>query len=169
MEYRIINKSGFRVVGKITRVSMQGGENFRKIPQFWMECSHDGTVAKLSALSAQSRTIGDATLGICMDFAPDMSEFTYMIAAEQVGHDIPSGMVAKPIPESAWAVFTVIGELPNSIQDTWGRIHSEFFPAGRYEHAAAPDIEVYPSGDPTSSDYRCEVWIPVVEKLMQQM
>lgn len=44
------------------------------------------------------------------------------------------------------------------------KIYQEWIPATGYEHAEAPELEVYPEGNTLSEDYRCEVWIPVVKK-----
>ncbi|WP_411764328.1 GyrI-like domain-containing protein [Bacillus atrophaeus] len=55
--------------------------------------------------------------------------------------------------------------LPGSVQQTWDRIFSEWFPSTGYEHAEAPELEAYPaSGDIHASDHRTEIWIPVVKK-----
>ena len=54
--------------------------------------------------------------------------------------------------------------MPEAIQNVWQRIYSEFLPQGIYSHAGTPDLEVYFEGDNSASDYRCEVWIPVVKK-----
>lgn len=50
------------------------------------------------------------------------------------------------------------------IQQVTERIFQEWLPATGYEHAEAPELEVYPGGDTRADDYRCEVWIPVVKK-----
>ncbi|KAB8138124.1 AraC family transcriptional regulator, partial [Gracilibacillus oryzae] len=54
--------------------------------------------------------------------------------------------------------------MPDAIQNVWKRIFSEWFPSTGYEHADAPELEVYYPGDPASADYRSEVWIPVIDK-----
>jgi AraC family transcriptional regulator len=54
--------------------------------------------------------------------------------------------------------------MPGAIQKVWERIFQEWFPATGYEHAEAPELEVYPDGNTAAEDYRCEVWIPVVKK-----
>ncbi|MHA7767717.1 AraC family transcriptional regulator [Bacillus atrophaeus] len=55
--------------------------------------------------------------------------------------------------------------LPGAVQQTWDRIFSEWFPSTGYEHAEAPELEVYPaSRDIHASDQRTEIWIPVVKK-----
>ncbi len=163
MGHRIVNKSSFRVVGKAIRVAAKDGENLRRIPQFWDECLTDGTHDLLLAQAGNGGTLGPVTLGICADFAANMEEFTYMIAAEATGNTVPDGLVDREIPASTWAVFEAKGAMPEAIQNVWGTIWGEFFPAGEYKHGDAPDLEVYPPGDPTSEDYRSEVWVPVVK------
>jgi AraC family transcriptional regulator len=73
-------------------------------------------------------------------------------------------IVEKEIPASTWAVFESIGPMPGAIQKVWKRIFSEWFPATGYEHADAPELEVYLPGDPSDSNYKCEVWIPIINK-----
>lgn len=163
MDYRIVDKPAFGVAGKALRVSTKDGENMRRIPQLWDECHADGSLARLRALAADRTAPGDVILGICMDFAADMKEFTYMIAAEAGGEGVPEGMVEKAVPALTYAVFEVSGPMPEAIQTVWGRIRSEFFPSGEYVHAVGPDIEVYPPGDPEQPGYRSEVWVPVVK------
>lgn len=162
MDYRIVEKPAFRVVGKALRVSTKDGENLRRIPQFWEECHRDGSHEQLAALAAQGRALGDVTLGICTDFAPNMEEFTYLIAAEGPQGAVPDGLVEKTIPATTWAVFEATGPMPDAIQTVWGRIWSEFFPAKQFQHGDGPDLELYPRGDATQPEYRSEVWIPVV-------
>src|SRR3569833_2026281 len=97
MDYKIIEKPAFKVVGKAMRVGTKDGENQRLIPQFWQESAQDGAVGKLSDLAEQDGILGDVILGICKDFAPDMSAFTYMIAAEAPPEGAPAGMVETAI------------------------------------------------------------------------
>ncbi|MCD1260148.1 AraC family transcriptional regulator [Paenibacillus athensensis] len=159
MDYRIVDKEAFPVVGRGLTVTCQDGDNLRRIPLFWQECGSDGTVAKLGALSANG-----LLLGLCLDMQPGRDDFTYMIAAEP-GQDSPvDGYETRQVPASTWAVFTARGALPHSIQDLMPRIFQEWFPATGYEHSGAPEMEVYPQGDTTAEDYECEIWIPVVKK-----
>jgi AraC family transcriptional regulator len=51
--------------------------------------------------------------------------------------------------------------MPASIQEVETRIYSEWLPATGYQIAEAPELEVYPVGDVSAPDYKCEVWIPV--------
>lgn len=158
MEYTIVKKEAFKLVGKKRSVSTIDGENFKLIPAFWDECHQNGFVDKLC--SAQGPL---GTLGVCMDFTEDMKEFTYFIGIEKPDQDM-EGVEEVTISEATWAVFESIGPMPDAIQKVWGRIYSEFFPATNYEHAPGPELEVYFDGNPDDPSYRTEIWIPVIQK-----
>ncbi|RSK29299.1 AraC family transcriptional regulator [Bacillus sp. HMF5848] len=159
MNYRIVEKDAFEVIGKTMRVSTVNGENFKRIPEFWQTCNSDGAS---EGLMQDASDLG--MLGICMEFEMEQESFTYMIAVEKNNGLHSDNFVVKKIPSATWAVFEVIGPMPHAIQAVWKRIYGEWFPSTNYEHANAPEIEVYPSGDPTSENYKTEIWIPVVKK-----
>jgi AraC family transcriptional regulator len=126
---------------------------------------HDGTFQQLNSIADEGRLFPKALLGVCKDFESDMSAFTYMIAAEDTGLAETEGMEKFDVPPSTWAVFDSVGPLPGSIQTVWQHITSNFFSSEPYAHAPAPDIEVYLDGNTQATNYHCEVWIPVIEKL----
>jgi len=160
MDYRMVDREAFDIVGKVLSVSCKDGENLRRIPQFWAECDADGTVARLVSIAED-----DELLGVCMDMQPSQEEFKYMIACRGgAAGDLPDGWERRTVPASTWAVFTSVGPMPNAIQDLFARIFQEWFPATGYEHTGAPEMEVYPPGDPNDPGYRTEVWIPIAKK-----
>lgn len=158
MDYRIVEKEAFKVVGKEIRVTTRDGENLIRIPKFWEECCQNGFYDRLCGIAN-----GADILGVCMnDFSNE--EFTYIIATQKTEGYSDNDLIEAEIPASTWAVFESIGPMPDSIQKVWGRIFSEWFPATSFEHADAPELEVYPQGDSNLDNYRCEVWVPVVKK-----
>ncbi len=159
MDYRITEKKAFKVVGKGIRVSCKEGENFKRVPRFWEESGKDGTMERMSALAGPM-----GMFGICMEFDPPQEEFTYMIAVERPKGTVPADFVEKEIPAASWAVFDSVGPMPGAIQEVWKRVFSEWLPATGYEHADAPELEVYPLGNTSAADYRCEVWVPIIKK-----
>lgn len=159
MNYRIIEKEAFKVIGKSKRITTVDGKNYEIIPKFLEECNQNGVSEELC------KYVGAlGLLGICMEFSPEQEEFTYVIASEKTQDEIPSGFIEKEIPASTWAIFESIGPMPGAIQEVWKRIFSEWFPATGYEHADAPELEVYLPGNPDDSNYKCEVWIPIIKK-----
>lgn len=156
MDYKIVHRNAFPVIGKSIRVSLKEGDAMRRMPAFWSECQADGTIERLTSLCP-----GKNLLGIKMKFDDDDEQFTYIIAVEGAAEELESGWITSEIPAATWAMFPSVGPLPKSIQDVWMRIFQEWFPATGYQHAEAPEMEVYPLGDTMADDYRCEVWIPV--------
>ncbi len=159
MNYRIVEKEGFKIIGVTKRVTTVDGKNYEIIPKFWQEVNSKGLCDKLSEHMGEL-----GLLGICMDFSPEQEEFTYVIGCEKTQNQVPEGFIEKEIPPSTWAIFESIGSMPGAIQNVWKRIFSEWFPATGYEHADAPELEVYLPGDPNDSNYKCEVWIPIINK-----
>jgi AraC family transcriptional regulator len=158
MNYKLIEKEAFKVIGKAKRINMRESENFNIVPEFWTECCSDGTYEKLCSLAGES-----IIYGICMDFSPENEAFTYMIAVKDNGNKQAeqSEFTSAVIPGVYWAVFESVGPMPGAIQDVCKRIFSEWFPATGYQHDEAPELEVYPMGDTGSPDYRCEYWVPI--------
>jgi len=164
VDYKIVDKPAFKVVGKALRVTTRNNEQYRRIPEFWTELSHDGSLDLLTNLAAGLVLPTHAKLGICTDFSPQTEEFTYLIAVEKPDGVLPEFLDEVDVSASTWAVFEAVGHLPESIQSVWQRIWPEFFNITEYKHADAPEIEVYPHGDDAASNYRCEVWIPIVKQ-----
>lgn len=160
MDYKIVEKDEFHVVGKGIRTTTVNGENQRAIPRFWDESNSNGFAKELEK---DCSSLG--LIGVCMDFDSTQEKLTYFICTEKNRQDLPSDWEEKIIPASTWAVFESIGAMPDAIPKTWDRIFSEWFPSTGYEHAGGPELEVYSKpGSIRSENYCCEVWIPIVKK-----
>ena len=155
MNYKIVDKESFAVVGKQRRLSLVDGENFIQGAKFWDDCIKDGSYEWLS-----SKTGKLGLLGVSMDFSNN--EFNYLIGVEGIKDTLPKGYVSATIPAATWAVFESVGALPEALVDIIRRVYSEWFPATGYQQdCSTPGLEVYPEGDKHSPDYRCEYWVPV--------
>lgn len=159
MDYRIVQKDEFNVIGKILKVSTKDGENLREISKFWDKCNSDGTNEKICSIDNRQ-----SLLGISMDIEQGNEQFSYMIAIEDVNNSKEISLETRKIPAATWAVFTSVGPMPNAIQKVWERVFQEWFPSTGFEHADAPELEVYLPGDPSAQDYKCEVWVPIIKK-----
>lgn len=159
MNYRIVDKEGFEIIGKCKKVTTACGKQFKIIPKFWEESYNNGLCEKLFKIAGPL-----GVLGVCADFEHEKGEFTYVIAVEKLKTEVPDDLVEKKIPAATWAIFEAIGPIPGALQEVWKRIFSEWFPATGYEHADAPELEIYLPGNPNDSNYKCEVWIPIIKK-----
>ena len=165
MDYRIIEKPAFDVIGTARKFTTVNGENFVKIPQFWDEFTDLKEYQELGNLSEgkPGPITGGDCLGVCIA-GEAMEVFTYAIAIEKPEEANTAGFDVIHITAATWAVFESIGRMPKAIQDVTVQIFQEWFPSTGYEHDAKPELEVYLPGDPNSPDYRCQVWMPVVKK-----
>lgn len=159
MDYRIEKREGFKIIGVSKKVSTKDNQNFVEIPKMWTQANENGMTDKMYP------HIGDlGILGVCHSMNMESEEFEYMIGIEGDQLEEVTGTVVLDVKPQTWAVFESIGPMPHAIQKVWQRIFSEWFPATGYEHADAPELEAYLPGDPSASDYKCEIWIPIVEK-----
>lgn len=156
MEYRIVERKGFRVVGFGTKEAMTMEDCFEKVPRFWAE--HGQDIPRLRQLMDGSQPLG--VLGVSACDGGAFSGYYIAVASEQ---PVPEDMEAYEVPAGTWAVFPCVGPLPGAMQTLQKRVISEWLPASGCEYAAAPDIEVYLPGDQSAPDYRSEVWLPIVK------
>ena len=162
MNYKIVEKEAFTVLEKVSTQDIDDSVNKNSIPDFWTASHQDGTVKSLVELTTDKTFI----FGICYGNIPkDKKTFDYSIAAVcDENCAVPKGFRINRIPARTWLVFECIGELPESVQEAWHRICSEFFPSSIYEPTYEMDIEAYPSLEMNASDYRSEIWVPVKKR-----
>lgn len=153
MNYRIEQREAFKIVGVTKRFSQDGlGES---VGRMWSETPQE-TIGQIAGL-------GNELIGVYSGMYDDHTTDYYIATITEV--ETPSNLTELVIPALTWAVFEIVGPMPNAMADVWGRIFSEWFPTSGYEHAQAPEVEWYSNGDMSSPEYKSEIWIPVVKKL----
>jgi AraC family transcriptional regulator len=158
MEYKIIEKEAFKIIGKGKRISTKGGKHQQLIPEYWDEAESNGLCAKLGEFAGEL-----GLLGVCMDYSQEAEEFTYYIAIKKPEVYVLGDLVERGVPSATLVIFESVGPMPGAIQKVWEYVFFNWFPASEYEHADAPELEVYLPGDPSAQDYKCEVWVPVLK------
>ena len=156
MDYRIVKKEAFRIVGVRTHNPADAEESFKCIPHFWQEVHQSGAIPKIVSM-INAEPMGVLGVSTCTG---ENEENHYYIAAS-TDKPVPEGMFEFTVPECTWAIFPGSGE-PSSLHDLQRRIVSEWLPTSGYEWANAPDVEAYLDEHTTNMKY--EVWLPVVKK-----
>ena len=148
LEYRIVDKEQFTVMGTLRRFNSE--TSYAEIPKYWQE----------HMASEAAKTVC-GMYGICFDM--ENSDFDYMIADNYLPwSDVPEGFVTRVIPASTWAVFPCRGPLPSALQDVNTRIFGEWLPASRaYRMARGISVEMYAPPAENPADSYSEIWIPV--------
>ena len=157
MKYRIVEKKAWKVIGVHRTFSIDTTEKFAEIPKMWQEVNQNGMTQRLSDLNNGEIK---GVLGVCTPSEVGGQNMEYWIAAEYEGEP-QEGLSTLTIPAATWAVFEVIGPMPNAIQEAWSRIYSEWFPSSGYEQSDNIEFEYYTDEDPSKPDLYSEIWIPV--------
>jgi AraC family transcriptional regulator len=164
MDYQIIEKQSFDIIGKGRQFSNEPGKSFIELPQFWTEFIKDKSWDALMKFTAgkPGAVTGAASLGICM-MEKDMM-FYYAIGVEKGSQEAPKGFEIFNIPTATWAVFDSFGPVTPSIQAVIKKIFSQWFPSTGYEHDNISELQVYLPGDMQGPEYHCQVWVPIIKK-----
>ena len=93
----------------------------------------------------------------------EKGELDHYIGVATSSDDI-EGFDVLNIDSGTWVVFESIGPFPETLQNVWGRIYSEWFPSSGYESVKGPEILWNESSDTDDPKYRSEIWIPVKKK-----
>lgn len=155
MEYRIITRPAFRVVGLRVPLPKDVEESFAAVPRCWAAAGP--RLPELLGLSS-----GDPAGILGVSTCHREGDNYYYIAVAS-GREPPEGMYAEEIPGCTWAVFQGRGILPEAMQDLQRRIVTEWLPDAGYEWAPAADVEVYLE-PPAGAEAAFQVWLPVVKR-----
>lgn len=162
MNYRIVAKGAFHIIGLKKRITLiyegvnpEAAEMFKSL-----------TADDIRDLKAMSDVEPQGLLSVSANFTEGREEGAQLdhfvgVATTQSHSDQWSVLAVQA---STWAVFTVRGEFPQALQDTWSRIYAEWFPTSGYELNEGPEMLWTESKDMPLTDYHNEIWIPVVKK-----
>ncbi|MED1441454.1 AraC family transcriptional regulator [Aeribacillus composti] len=163
MNYRIVEKEAFRIVGIKKRVPIIFKGINPEIASMWKSLD-DEKINKLKKLSnVEPLGLIQASTNFSEGRMEEKGELDHYIGVATT-KECPAEFTQLVVPASTWAVFEAIGPFPDTLQDVWGRIYSEWFPTSNYEQIEGPEILSIESKDLTSTTVKCEIWIPVLKK-----
>ncbi|WP_408009249.1 GyrI-like domain-containing protein [Pseudalkalibacillus sp. A8] len=163
MNYRIEEKDAFRIVGIKKRVSIIFHGVNPEIASMW-KTLNDEKINNLKKLS-DVKPLGliQASTNFSEGRMEEKGELDHYIGAATT-KKCPDNLAQLQVPASTWAIFESIGPFPETLQDIWGRIYSEWFPSSNYEQKEGPEILWNADKDVSSPTFKSEIWIPVLKK-----
>lgn len=163
MNYRIEEKGEFSIVGIKKRVPIIFNGVNPEIAAMWE--SLDGeTIRNLKKLSnIEPLGLLSASTNFSEGRMQEKGELDHYIGVATT-KECPENLTQLSVPASTWAVFEAIGPFPETLQDVWGRIYSEWFSSSNYEQIEGPEILWNADKDVTSPTFKSEIWIPVLRK-----
>ena len=163
MIYRIVEKEAFSIVGIMKRVPIIFKGVNQEIAAMWKSLNGE-KIAMLKELS-NVEPIGliSASANFSDGRMEEKGELDHYIGVATT-KNCPVHLAQLKVPALTWAVFEAVRPFPDTLQEVWGRIYSEWFPTSNYEQAEGPEILWNEDHDTTSPTFRSEIWIPVLKK-----
>lgn len=154
MNYRIVKKDPFKVVGVKYEVKMENEE---------LTPSYDSMISAISdtmmqELESISNKEPHGLIHVSANYAESAegnATFEQYIGAATT-EEAFGNYSSLEIPSLTWVIFEVDGDW-QQVEDHWQRIYSEWLPSSSYELAGGPEILA-------SKDNKSEIWISIKEK-----
>lgn len=163
MNYRIVEKEAFHIIGIKKRVPIVFSGVNPEIAAMWQSLN-EGIITKLKELSnVEPLGLISASVNFSEGRMEEKGELDHCIGVATT-KECPDNLAKLEVKASTWAVFEAVGTFPDALQNVWGRIYSEWFPASNYEQAEGPEILWNEHKDVTSPTFKSEIWIPVLKK-----
>ncbi|SDP84066.1 AraC family transcriptional regulator [Lentzea jiangxiensis] len=155
MEYRIVEKDAFQVVGRGTRVPLVHVGMNPAIVEFVKGIGMpalerikelgDGEPAGMLALTYNQEGVEEGSM---LDY------FQGVVSSREAPEDLET----LSVPKHTWAVFKADGPYPETIQYMWRDVYTQWFPSNNYESVEGPSM-LHTRIDGERAE--AELWIPV--------
>ncbi|MBY0599555.1 AraC family transcriptional regulator [Bacillus bingmayongensis] len=163
MNYRIEEKEAFHIIGIKKRVPLIFHGVNPEIASMWKGLDSE-MIKKLKDLSnVEPLGLLSASTNFSEGRMEGNGELDHYIGVATT-KECPVNLTQLEVPALTWAIFEAVGPFPDTLQDVWGRIYSEWFPASNYEQAEGPEILWNENKDVTSPNFKSEIWIPILKK-----
>lgn len=160
MDVKLIEKPAFQIVGVSQKVPLQyQGEN-----QAIMELAQRITPQQRAEMHTFDDVYPHQVVNASFDFqegrTTEGGEMTHMIGCATLQENTYEDLEQLSVPAHTWAVFPNEGPFPQTLQETWARIFSEWLPSSGYQVVAAPEISFTQYQGPAEAKYS-EIWLAV--------
>lgn len=163
MNYRIVEKEGFCIAGIKKRVPIIFNGVNPEIASMWKSLNEEMINEMKSLSNIEPSGLISASANFSEGRMEEKGELDHYIGAATT-KECPAHFEKLEVPALTWAVFEAVGPFPDTLQNVWGRIYSEWFPSSNYEQAEGPEVLWNEHKDVSSPDFRSEIWIPVRKK-----
>ncbi len=162
IKMRIEEKDAFQVIGRKTWIFGQDNEIFSR---FWDESHKNGYIDEIIAYrkGVPGAVTKSNSFGVSrVEKDPSNRAFDFYIATEKIleSDEVIPNTDEYTVPSCTWAIFSNSGELPMSLVEAEMHTFMGWLPNSEYEHAYAPELEVYPVEDSSLVEF----WLPIKKR-----
>jgi AraC family transcriptional regulator len=163
MNYRIKEKEPFRIIGITKRVPIVFNGVNEEIASMWKSLNPESIQTLKSLSNMEPNGIISASTNFSEGRMEEKGELDHYIGVATT-KNCPAQFAQLEVTASTWAIFDAVGPFPETLQNVWGRIYSEWFPSSNYELAVGPEILWNEQKDVSSPNFKSEIWIPILKK-----
>ncbi|PEJ77235.1 AraC family transcriptional regulator [Bacillus wiedmannii] len=156
MNYRIKEKEPFRIIGIQKRVPIVFNGVNEEIASMWKSLNPESIQMLKSLSNMEPNGIISASTNFSEGRMEEKGELDHYIGVARA-EDCPEQFAQLEVTASTWAVFEAVGPFPETLQNVWGRIYSEWFPSSNYELAEGPEILWNEQKDTSSPNFKSEI------------
>ncbi|GKU83011.1 AraC family transcriptional regulator [Niallia sp. NCCP-28] len=163
LNYRIEKKEAFKLVGISKRVPIVFEGQNPEIIKLIQSITKEQKEKLQSFRNTDIKTVVQASYNFDSERQKEKGNLDHLVGSITTLNRDFSNFEVVHVPECTWAIFTSSGPFPQTMQDTWSKIASEWLPSSNYELADVPEISF--TGDLSNLEHvHSEIWIGVKEK-----
>ena len=163
MDYRIVKKEAFKIVGVKKRVPVQFEGVNQEIAELAKSITQEQKKTLRSFANIEPHQPVNASFNFDDGRMEEKGSLDHMIGVLTTKADDFAGFDVVEVPALTWAIFSSEGEFPKIMQDLRGKIFAEWLPSSDYELVDAPEISF--TGDLSDfNNVQSEIWIAVRRK-----
>ncbi len=164
MKVSIVEKNAFNLIGISKRVPIVFNGVNPSIMEMFKSLNGEMIGQLKSINDIEPKGIISASYNFSEGRMNEEGELDHLIGVHSSLDSLESYTVLN-VPALTWAVFDVRGPYPETLQNTWARIYSEWLPSNPYECVNGPEIVWNEGIDMSKPDYHSQIWIPVTKTL----
>lgn len=162
MKVSIVEKDAFNLIGISKRVPIVFNGVNESIMEMFKSLNGEMIRQLKSINDIEPKGIVSASYNFSEGRMNEEGELDHLIGVHSSLDSLGSFTVLN-VPEYTWAVFDVNGPYPETLQNTWARIYSEWLPSNPYECVNGPEIVWNEGIDMSNPNYHSQIWIPVTK------
>lgn len=168
MEYRIVEKPAFNLIGVSKRVPMQFEGVNNAIVELAQSITEEQRKEMHALQNVEPYEVVNASYDADANFIKEEGDLSHLIGVLSTKEDTSDRLVKVPVKECTWAVFPAEGPFPTTLQNTTARTYSEWLPTSDYEVLNLPGFS-FTKFDPNKEGFAySEIWMPVQKKEKRQ-
>jgi AraC family transcriptional regulator len=164
MEFRIVDKPAFNMVGVSKRVPMQFEGVNNEIVKLAESITDEQKKEMHSLQNIEPYEIVNASYDADANFLKEEGDLTHLIGVLTTENEVSDLLDKVPVEACTWAVFPNEGPFPSTLQQTMASVYSEWLPSSDYELINVPTFSFTKMSGHKKDYAYSEVWVPVRRK-----